>query len=71
MPRKRRARRMRGGSLRSTLGKINNYLKRTKAISKVSGALSGVIPYADTVHKYSSMAGYGTRRRHRRHRRRY
>lgn len=71
MPRKRRARRMRGGSvlskIKSAVGKVNNYLKRTKAVSKVAGVLDSVgVPYSGAVAKYAGMAGYGKRRRRRR-----
>jgi len=48
--------------------KANDYLRKTKAISRVSGALSGVVPYADQINKFSSQAGYGKRRRRRRRR---
>lgn len=57
-----RPRRKMGGSLKSVLNTANNFLKKTKAISKVSSALSGIVPYADKVATASSKLGYGKRR---------
>ena len=54
------------GAIGNFLRKANDWLKKTGAISKVSGALSGIVPGANVVNKVSSSLGYGRRRRHRR-----
>jgi hypothetical protein len=46
----------------SFLKKANKFLRRTGAVSKISGALGSMgVPYASTISKYSGMAGYGHR----------
>lgn len=45
--------------------KVNDFLKESRVISKVSGALSGIVPYADVVHNYSDKYGYGNGKRKR------
>jgi len=75
MPRKRSTRRMRGGKLtlsgiKSALGKANSYLKKTRLISKVAGALDTAgVPYAGKIGSYAGQLGYGRRKRTRRRRR--
>jgi len=70
-----RPRRRRGGNvlsaIRSGLSKANNFLRGTKAISRISGALGSVgVPYASQVSGLASSLGYG-RRYYRKRRRRY
>jgi len=46
--------------------KVNNFLKRTKAISRVAGALSAVgVPLSGTVGNVAGKLGYGKRKRKR------
>ena len=76
-PRKVGRPRRRGGNvlsaIRSGLSKANNFLRGTKAISRISGALGSVgVPYASQVSGLASSLGYGRRRyRVRNRRRRY
>jgi hypothetical protein len=57
-------RRMRGGSLRSILGGVNKFLRRTKLVSRVGSALGAVgVPYAGSVGSVAGSLGYGRRRR--------
>jgi len=66
----RRRRTMHGGGFMDTMRGINNFLKKSQVISKVAGALGGVIPYASNVSSIAGNLGYGRRRRvvHRRRR---
>jgi hypothetical protein len=57
--------------IKKGLSKVNNWLKKTKAISRSASALSSMgLPYADKVASVAGLAGYGRRRRGRRRRRR-
>ena len=63
--------RKRGRGLRETFNKVNDFLKRTKLISKAGkmGAAFG-IPYAGEIGAVAGQLGYGRRRRVTRRRRR-
>src|SRR5690606_31292794 len=69
--RKRRVVRRRGRGLLSALKSAHNWLKSNKVISTVSKALdSAGVPYAGTINKISSAAGYGKYRSRKRRTRR-
>lgn len=52
-----------GGSAIEKLKKVNDFLKRTKAISKVSSTLGNLgLPYANSIANVSGKLGYGRRR---------
>ena len=53
-----------GGSLKTFLRGVNNFLRKHKVISNTSKALSNMgVPYASTIGNVASSLGYGTRRR--------
>jgi hypothetical protein len=58
-------RRIRGGNrFMSFLKRANKFLRKTGAVSAISGALGKAgLPYASNISKYSKMAGYGYGRR--------
>jgi hypothetical protein len=57
-----------GGSIKSVLSSINNFLKKTKLLSTVGHAIAPVVPYGQYINKGADLAanlGYGARRSHR------
>ncbi len=66
MPRKRRSNQAGQGIKEIVAGakKVNDWLRKTKAISKVAGVLgSAGVPYASSIGKVAGSVGYGKRRR--------
>jgi len=62
MPRKKKH--MKGRGIKEFLGKINDFLKKTKIISTVANAIPH--PFAKGVGTVAGLAGYGKKRRKRR-----
>ena len=58
---------MHGKGLFDWIKKAHDFIKKHKIVSRVSGALSHLHPAVGAVHKISSVAGYGRRRRRRTH----
>ena len=57
-----RRRRMRGRGFASFLGKANSFLKNSKLISGVGGALGAMgVPYASQIGSVAGSLGYGRR----------
>ena len=62
------ARRMRGRGIKEFFGKVNQFLKKHRVISRVGSALGGMLPgkygaIAGTVGSAAGKLGYGRRRR--------
>jgi hypothetical protein len=61
MPVKRK-RNQKGAGFMDALKSANNWLKKTKVISKVAGTLNSVgVPYANTIGGVAKKLGYGKR----------
>lgn len=68
MSRRNRVYAVRGGSLKSFLSSVNNFLKKHKIVSTVGRALAPAIPIAGQIGNAAAAFGYGRRRRTRRKR---
>jgi len=65
--RRRRTRRVKGGSLSSWIKKAGDWLKKHKVVSRVGGLLGTMgVPMADSIGKMAGAVGYGRRRQRRR-----
>lgn len=58
MPRKRK---LKGRGIKEVLGKVNDFLKRTKIISRVAGIIPH--PVAQGIGTVAGLAGYGRKKR--------
>jgi len=65
MPRRRRVQNGEGlwDSIKSGLSSANDWLRKTKAVSKAAGALSGVVPGAERLSSVAGKLGYGKKKR--------